>query len=293
MEAESRQNSGEKIARLQMPEGGLLNFRIPPEIKEPDIGDYFVGILDYGQDVGRVVSISQMNTTEERPAFTLAHPVGPNERHQLADNQEQAAHAQEIFEKSVHYEKTHVRILHARFSFGGERLFIRYSASAPTDLRRFVSQLQRNYHTVVDLWQVGVRDEASFTGCTGVCGRAACCCTWQRQFDNLNLKLARDQDLPLNGAMLNGTCGRLKCCLAFEHEQYCQAAVGLPEVGSLIRAEGDPPEEGTLISRDILRGILTFRTEDGRFVSAPRAQIKTLRAAPPPAPDTYHSLPNS
>lgn len=275
----------ETIARVQMPEGGLLNFRVPPEAGEPKIGTDYICALDYGQDIGRLASLAPLGPSESRPAFALVRPVGADDRRILENIAAQTGRARKTFEQSIRYEKTHVRILHVRFSFGGERLFIRYSAAAPTDLRRFVSQLQRDYRTTVDLWQVGVRDEAAFTGCTGVCGRAACCCTWQRQFANLNLQLARDQDLPINGAMLNGTCGRLKCCLAFERDQYREAAAGLPEVGSLVEIrDGSDPVKGTLVSRDILRGLLTVRTEGDRYLSVPRASVAVLRAAPKPPP---------
>jgi len=128
----------------------------------------------------------------------------------------------------------------------------------------------------VDLWQVGVRDEAALIGCLGTCGRAVCCCTWQRQFQSVNVRMAKTQEMSLNPGSINGTCGRLKCCLRFEYEQYRVASESLPDHGSLVRCEEHEEAEGVVIGRDVMRGRITVRTTDGRYltVAADRVTVK-------------------
>jgi cell fate regulator YaaT (PSP1 superfamily) len=197
-------------------------------------------------------------------------------------NKEMAEKARQAFQISVVHEKTHVKVMHVRFSFMRERLFIRYGASAVVDLRRFINQIQRDFKTVVDLWQVGVRDECAFMGCLGHCGRAACCCTWQRQFQNLSTHMAKLQDVPLNPITANGHCGRLKCCLAFECEQYREAGVGLLESGSLVRCVNETQDaEGMVVGRDVMRGRLTVRTRDGRFLTLAKDNVRLTRESRP------------
>ena len=46
--------------------------------------------------------------------------------------------------------------------------------------------------------QIGVRDEAKFLGGYGRCGRELCCASWLREFTPVSIKMAKQQDLPLN-----------------------------------------------------------------------------------------------
>jgi cell fate regulator YaaT (PSP1 superfamily) len=90
--------------------------------------------------------------------------------------------------------------------------------------------------------------------------------------------MAKAQDIPLNPATANGHCGCLKCCLAFEYEQYQEAGLGLPELGSVVQCEHEEQEvEGVVVGRDILRKKLTVRTREGRFLSVASTCLRQLR----------------
>lgn len=271
----------QKIVHVQMPEGGIVQCLLSEEHDPIALrpGEYGVCALDYGQDVGRIVKFTDPPAQGELPAFRVLRKQTAEDEEMLKANMEIATKALHAFQISVAHEKTPVKVLHVRFSFMRERLFIRYGASSVVDLRRFINQIQRDYKTVVDLWQVGVRDECAFIGCLGHCGRAACCCTWQRQFQNLSTRMAKMQDVPLNPVTANGHCGRLKCCLAFEWEQYREAGVGLPEAGSLVRCVLEDQEaEGMVVGRDVMRGRVTVRTKDGRFLTVAKDKVHVIRA---------------
>lgn len=272
----------QKIAHIQISEGSVVQCQMPEGQVVFEAGQSCVCALDYGKDVGRIVKITELAEPNPPPSFCVVRLQTAEDAARVKENQELAAKAQHAFQLSVLHEKAHVKILHVRFSFMRERLFIRYGASAVVDLRRFVNQLQRDYKTVVDLWQVGVRDECAFMGCLGHCGRAACCCTWQRGFKEVSTRMARAQDIPPNPATVNGHCGCLKCCLAFEYEQYREAGVGLPEMGSVVQCANEEQDvEGLVVGRDILRGRLTVRTREGRFLTLPREQVRLLRPSRP------------
>ena len=68
---------------------------------------------------------------------------------------------------------------------------------------------------------------------TGVatCGRELCCSSWLDKFSNISIRMAKEQDLPLNQTKLTGVCGRLKCCLIYELETYQEVNGKLPKVG--------------------------------------------------------------
>lgn len=281
------------VARVRMPENGVFLCRVGGSLSLMP-RDACVVELDYGLDVGVLLELFGMNENgsgnERMPSFRLARKASPEDENRIAENVKLAEKAKGAFQLSVSREKGHVRVLHARFSFGRDRLFIRYAAHMPVDLRRFVGQLQRDFKTHVDLWQVGVRDEAALIGCLGSCGRAVCCCTWQRQFQSVNVRMAKAQEMSLNPVTINGSCGRLKCCLRFEYEQYRVAGQGLPGSGSIVSCDEAEDAEGVIIGRDVLRRRLTVRTKGGRFLTVPGDSVTVVRSSQEESSDgeEYH-----
>ncbi len=257
------------VARIKMPEKGVFHCRLPEALSLLP-GDDCIVELDYGLDIGTALEIigihDESDAGENIPRFRVVRKLEGGDERRLKENADLSDNAKKAFVSSVSTEKTHVKILHTRFSYGRDRLFIRYAAAVPVDLRRFVGQLQRDYKTHVDLWQVGVRDEAALVGCIGPCGRAVCCCSWQRHFSGVNVHMARVQEISLNPITLNGSCGRLKCCVRFEYEQYRELEAGLPGLGSVVRLVGPEMIDAHVVGRDIIRCILTVRTDDGRFL---------------------------
>jgi cell fate regulator YaaT (PSP1 superfamily) len=90
--------------------------------------------------------------------------------------------------------------------------------------------------------------------------------------------MAKDQEMSLNPVAINGSCGRLKCCLRFEAEQYREAGAHLPERGSVGTCAEYDNAEGLVIGRDVMRGRLTVRTRDGRFLTVSPDAFKVLFA---------------
>ena len=269
-------------AHIRMPENGVFSCRVPPSLAVQP-GDRCIAEVEYGQDIGAVLDIYGAGEDgangEKAPSYYVVRKATHEDEALTQEQATLAEKARKSFALSTEREKGHVKILHARFSFDGARLFIRYSAQVPVDLRRFTRQLQRDFKTHVDLWQVGIRDEAALVGCLGICGRAACCCTWQCQSRSVNVRMAKTQEMSSSPAALNGTCGRLKCCLRFEYEQYREAGERLPESGSLVRCRDHEDAEGVVVGRDIMRGRLTVRMDDGRRLAMDAASVAVVRAA--------------
>jgi hypothetical protein len=81
--------------------------------------------------------------------------------------------------------------------------------------------------------QVGERDRAKLLDGYDVCGQRLCCASWQTSFPSVSIKMAKEQDLPLNPQKISGVCGRLYCCLTFEHEGYRELRGQLAKVNSV------------------------------------------------------------
>jgi len=100
--------------------------------------------------------------------------------------------------------------------YDGSRLVFYFTAEGRVDFRELVRELAAEFHSRIEMRQIGVRDEAKMLGGYGSCGRPLCCTTWLRAFEPISIKMAKIQDLSLNPAKLSGLCGRLKCCLRYE-----------------------------------------------------------------------------
>jgi cell fate regulator YaaT (PSP1 superfamily) len=100
--------------------------------------------------------------------------------------------------------------------YDGSRLVFYFTAEGRVDFRELVRELASEFHSRIEMRQIGVRDEAKMLGGYGSCGRPLCCTTWLRAFEPISIKMAKIQDLSLNPAKLSGLCGRLKCCLRYE-----------------------------------------------------------------------------
>jgi len=55
------------------------------------------------------------------------------------------------------------------------------------------------------------------------------------EFDSVSIKMAKEQDLPLNPTKISGVCNRLLCCLTYEYATYRRERKGMPKPGKRIK----------------------------------------------------------
>ena len=108
-------------------------------------------------------------------------------------------------------------------TFDRSKLIFYFTAEGRVDFREFVKELAGVFKMRIELRQIGVRDEAKQLGGLGVCGRPLCCATFLNDFQQVSIKMAKEQNLSLNSAKISGTCGRLMCCLRYESDTYSKA----------------------------------------------------------------------
>ena len=70
----------------------------------------------------------------------------------------------------------------------------------------------------------------------GLCGPVRCCTRFPSHEQPVTLRMAKDQDVPMNPGRITGLCGRLRCCLAFEHPVYRSFRDRAPAVGRTVNA---------------------------------------------------------
>jgi hypothetical protein len=137
---------------------------------------------------------------------------------------------------------------------------VSFTAEGRIDFRDLVRDLAKALNTRIEMKQIGVRDQAKVLDGVGKCGRQLCCSSWLREFNPVTIKMAKQQNLPLNPPEISGVCGRLLCCLAYEADVYEEARKQLPKVGAAVVT---PMGEGRVRRVQPLREMVTVRLEDG------------------------------
>lgn len=110
----------------------------------------------------------------------------------------------------------------------GTKAIFYYSADERVDFRELIKILAEQFHTRIEMRQIGVRQEAARLGGIGSCGRELCCASWLTNFQSVATSTARTQQLSLNPQKLAGMCGKLKCCLNFEQDTYMRELKEFP-----------------------------------------------------------------
>lgn len=162
-----------------------------------------------------------------------------------------------------------MKLVEAEYTFDGSRLTFYFTADERVDFRALVRDLAATFRTRIELRQIGARDQAKLQGGVGICGKTLCCSSWISDFGVVSIKMAKEQDLPLNPAKISGVCGRLLCCLAYENDNYIQAKQTMPPVGAYIDTPGG---QGRVVSVNVPKSSVEVMLETGVIIQWPVEQ---------------------
>ena len=127
-----------------------------------------------------------------------------------------------------------MKLINATYTFTRNQLLFKFVSDDRVDFRKLAKDLAKQYHTRIELRQVGVRDKAKEIGGCGQCGRELCCNGFLKEFNSVSINMAKNQNIALNPNKINGICGRLLCCLQYEDNCYKECRKKLPKVGKII-----------------------------------------------------------
>jgi cell fate regulator YaaT (PSP1 superfamily) len=159
----------------------------------------------------------------------------------------------------------------------GPRTTIYFTAPHRVDFRSLVRDLGATLRCRVELRQLSARDSAKVQGGIGSCGRDLCCSTFLPEFEPVSIRMAKDQDLPLNPMRISGACGRLMCCLKYEHPLYQDFHATAPALGEKVST---PEGDGRVIGHSVPRDSVVVRLNaDGSRTVCPKASVCGSRKA--------------
>lgn len=169
-----------------------------------------------------------------------------------------------------------MNLVQCRITFDRRKITFYYTAPERVDFRALLKDLTQTFTRVrIDLRHIGVRDETSILEGVGICGQPFCCSSFLRKFATINVKLAKDQGMPIAPGKISGTCGRLLCCLTYEYSNYIEAAKGMPPVGSsVMTTEG----LGKVCYLQFMSGKVAVKMEDGKTKEFDKNDIEMVDA---------------
>jgi cell fate regulator YaaT (PSP1 superfamily) len=244
-------------------------------------GDHVVVKTARGSELGQVVTpprqIAEADIdTEIKPVLRKAEPDDiEKSREYEAKEAEATAECAKLISKLG----LPMKLLGSEYGFNGSRLTFFFSSAERVDFRDLVRELNSKFKTKVELRQLGPRDETKLIGGFGRCGRPLCCMDFLTEFNPVSIRMAKEQDLPLNPMKISGVCGRLLCCLAYESEQYKAMKQKLPRPGQDVDTPNGPAR---VVGTNPLKETVTVELESQARVEVPLDKI-TPRDARSPA----------
>src|SRR5436190_1432951 len=217
---------------------GRMYFFETGGVNDVDLNEFVIVRTELGEDAARVAILPT-----DSPLVMIDPPLGTvvrratgadlftmNKHKRMEEDATRAA------AEMVRARNLPVKILGADWQFDGSSIVFFFASDERPDLSELNAALAAHFGTRIELRRMGARDETKVMTGVGTCGRELCCSSWLDKFSNISIRMAKEQDLPLNQSKLTGVCGRLKCCLIYELETYQEVKGKLPKLGDTFPA---------------------------------------------------------
>lgn len=266
-----------------MPQLVSVRFRFNPKALwfDPQDTTYTAGTevlveTERGREVGTIVNPDIQAT--EKQISKLKSPLKPvirelteldHEHVQALD--EKGKSAMPYFREKVEEYELDIKPVEVQYLFSGERAIFFFSSEERVDFRELVRDLAQHFHVRIDMRQIGARDEAKELGGIAHCGEEFCCTRFGGEFHPVSIRMAKEQDLPLNPTKISGVCGRLMCCLRYEHEAYKDFKKRAPKKGTPVDT---PLGEAVISGYNTPSEIMELKLSDGKRLNVPLAEME-------------------
>lgn len=261
----------------------LKNKQTPVDIPEGvDVknNDMVIVLTDRGEEVAKAILVPpQVESILKRKKIPAVPFVRVMTERDFDLYNEQLLLEEQGFKDCLELVKQHnlqMNLFRCQYTFDRKKVTFYYTAPERVDFRNLLKDLTKVFkHIRIDLKHIGVRDETSLCTGTGLCGRPFCCCSFKRQFDSINIKLAHDQGMPITPSKISGTCGRLLCCLNYEYKNYIETAKEMVPIGSgVMTIDG----VGRVCGLNILCNKVSVKLSDGKIKEYPSGEVEMIDA---------------
>jgi cell fate regulator YaaT (PSP1 superfamily) len=252
-------------------------YYLDPGPYQPTVGSKVLVPTDAGPEVAECVWAPQW-VDDDITGLPVCAGIAEDEDLSRDDaNRARRAEARVATRRLVREHELSMKIIGVDYLDKSNVFTVYFSAPHRVDFRGLVKDLVPRLHARVELRQIGPRDEARLQGGIGPCGRDLCCATFLKDFEPVSVRMAKDQDLPVNPLRIAGACGRLMCCLKYEHPLYQDFRASAPRQGELVETPDGP---GTVVGHNVPADqVIVKLAEDGRRTACPKASVCGSRKA--------------
>ncbi|MDD5066183.1 MAG: regulatory iron-sulfur-containing complex subunit RicT [bacterium] len=203
------------------------------------VGNVYIINTEFGLDIGKILRLpfEEKGHKAFKNVAELVRLANQDDFRKMEELEKENMNALKVARSKVEKHNLQMKIFGARYMFDRKRLMFYFVAENRIDFRNYVKDLASVFKTRIELRQVSERDEARMIGGLGVCGMEQCCITFLKKYDNVSIKMAKDQNLSLNTVKISGNCGKLLCCLDYEYETYKELKKNFPKEGTSIRLD--------------------------------------------------------
>jgi len=164
------------------------------------IDDKVIVKTENGTDMGTVLEVPKDVTEEElrAPLKPVLHRATKSEIEKAEEFALQAPEALSKAKELVSKRRIPMKVISAEYSYDGRKITYFFNSEDRVDFRDLVKDLSGDLKVRVDMRQIGVRDAARCVDGCGPCGQQLCCARHLTDFPPISVRMAKDQDLPLN-----------------------------------------------------------------------------------------------
>ena len=253
----------EKVWTVKLENGASFEVRGAEELALKK-GELCVFRRDFYEEMGTVgaqlASPTMTSRLEDLPQ--ILRRAGEPELAEADENRRKAKNDMAVVREWIEKLALEMNPVNAHYSLDRKLLTVQFCADGRVDFRELVKELSRALSVRIELRQIGVRDETGIYGGIAVCGQVLCCSRFLKEFNSINVKMAKEQDLMLTPGTISGVCGRLKCCLKYEHEGYLELEKGMPRKGEFCET---PSGKGRITDRNLLTSKVSVTMENGNI----------------------------
>lgn len=230
------------------------------------LGDYCVVPTPAGDRLSIVIfekTIDEKAALEFSRDKTLKNVIRKGNTKDMCNNKknlEDAGKALKTCREKVQEREMNMKILSAWYNLNRSRLTFYFSAEGRIDFRELVKDLAHIFKTRIELYQIGVRDEAKKIGGIGICGKEVCCKSFLQNFAPITIKMAKMQCLNLAPHKVSGICGRLFCCLDYENGFYCKQIKLFPHRGTKVSYKN---ADAAVIGFNLIKNTVALKFHSG------------------------------
>lgn len=256
-----------KVIGVRFKKAGKIYYFAPGDLDIHE-GDYVIVETSRGLECGEVAQglheiIDAKAVKALKNVVRIADDV---DIRRMKKNKEEEKRAFAICEERIAHHKLEMKLVDVECTLDRSKILFYFTADGRVDFRELVKDLAAQFHTRIELRQIGVRDESRMVGGLGICGQPFCCSRFLKDFQPVSIKMAKEQGLSLNPSKISGACGRLMCCLVYEQPAYDYLNKVTPGVGSIVKT---PDGVGSVVEVNVISGNLRVKLDP------PSTAIKT------------------